>query len=132
MGNYNKNLEKKWEIINIKRYPQTGVGKNFEIDVPEFAPSMKIICYEKDGVKLFCSRHGTLFFYPITWEIGSYKVFKFMLNSIEKWAEEKNYQGKLGFELCELNSLNNVIEYFIKRRGYEVIKEEGKLIVQYK
>jgi hypothetical protein len=90
------------------------------------------MCYEKEGVTLFCSRHGTLFFYPMTWEIGCYKVFEFMLNSIEKWLIEKNFQGNIGFELCELKSLNNVIEYFIKKRGYEVIKEEGKLIVQYK
>lgn len=132
MGHYNKILEKKWDIINTKRYPQTGDGEVFEIDVPEFAPSMKVICYEKDGVKLFCSRHGSLFFYPVTWEIGCYKVFNFILDSIDRWIIENQYKGRLGFEICELNSLNNVIEYFIKKRGYDVVREDGKIIVEIK
>ena len=125
MGN---KLEDRW-IVDTNRYLQSDII--VELVVDNFAPSMKVVCYEKAGVKLFYMRHGTLFFYPVNWDIGITTVFNCIFNTIEEWLLEIKYEGKFGFELCEIDSMNNVIEYLINKRGLKTSRIDGILFVEY-
>ncbi len=126
-----KKLEKKWDLIDKSKYPLSG---EFEIVVDDFAPSMKVVGYSKDGIQLFYFRHGTMFFYPANWShgISAYMVFNSVLDTIEKYLKKSRFSGKVGFELSNFNSLNNVVLYFINRRGFEVEIDNKYIVVNFK
>jgi hypothetical protein len=51
------------------------------------------------------------------------------IKKIKEWIESNNYTGKVAFELCEFEQLNNVIEYIIQRNGFKTHRDNGYLFV---
>ena len=121
----------KWNVINTNKYPTDNVK---EIIVEDFAPSMKIIEYEKNDLKLYYFKHGTLFFLPANWDkdFGVFKVFNCVFRTIEEHIKKENVNKKIAFELTEFEQLNKIVEYMINRFGYNTIKENNFIVVNKK
>jgi len=121
-----KTISSKWDVINKTAYPTSSVK---EFDVLEFMPTMKVVEYQKNNIALYYFKQGTLLFLPADWDMewgGIYKVFRCVIKTIENIAPKNKM---IGFQLCELEQLNTIVQYMIKRNGYSCYKKNGILIV---
>jgi hypothetical protein len=119
---------RKWRIVNKNKYPNTGiVDEYFCCDT---LPYQKIIGYIKDDVLCFYWGVGKIKFGAMDCKEMIFKLYKLAFDKIKEWVEENEYKGKIGFELCELEQLNIVVRYMIKRFGYNSYIEGKFIIVQ--
>jgi len=119
--------DRKWRVINKKKYPNTGiVDEYFCCDT---LPYHKIIGYMKEDVLCFYWGVCKIKFEAANCKEMIFKFHRWAFDKIKEWVETNNYQGQIGFELCELEQLNTIVEYMIKRFGYSCIKKDGILLV---
>lgn len=120
--------DKKLNVINKEKYPREGTIRGTEFPPNDILNDF--IGYEKDGVLCFYWGTSKRKFN----RLGSYsQIFMYHRETnknIKKWIDDNNYTGKVGFELCELEQLNRVVEYMLSRQGYKTRREGNYLIVE--
>lgn len=121
---------RKWRVIDKNKYPRTGIVDDFFYC--NTLTCEKIIGYMKGNVMCFYWGVSKIKFTPMDCKEIIFKIHRDAYNKIKEWVEKNNYKGKVGFELCELEQLNVVVEYMIKRFGYNPVRENGFLIVDLK
>ena len=121
---------KKWDMINRDKYPREGIVDEFIFG--ECLPYIKVLGYMKNDI---------LFFY---WGVGkskfrggsnsdyknlNFSFYKEAFKIMKNWIEKNNYTGSVGFELCELEQLNIIVEYMLRRNGYTSERKEKYLFI---
>lgn len=123
-----KKWDKKRDLINREKYPREGTIRG--TICPENDIFNDFIGYEKDGILCFYWGTGKRKF-DIS---GGYSlIFTYHRETnknIKKWIVDNNYTDKVGFELCELEQLNKVVEYMLGRQGFQTRREGDYLIVE--
>lgn len=124
---YLRRWERKWRVIDKTRYPNTGVvDEYFACPTSE---SLRFIGYYKEDILCFYWGRGKAKFNRMGYGNIIFMLHSMALSKIENWIENNNYTGKIAFELCEFEQLNNVIEYMIQRKGFKTYRNGGYLFV---
>ena len=121
---------KKWDIINKNKYPNVGMIDEYIFD--DTLPNQKIIGYMKNDVLCFYWGVGKMKFAPMDCKNVIFFLYSSAFNKIKEIIKKTNYISKVGFQISEFEQLNNVVEYMINRFGYEVKKDNGFFIVNFK
>ena len=124
---YLTRADRKWRIINREKYPRTGIIDEFIYC--ETLPCEKIIGYMKADILCFYWGVSKIKFGAMDCKEMIFKLHRDAYSKIKECVEALGYQGQIGFELCEFEKLNTVVEYMIKRFGYSCVKKDGILII---
>lgn len=124
---------RKWrnkrKIINREKYPRH--GSIMGTDSPPTDILNDFVGYEKDGILCFYWGTGKRKFNRLGGYSQIFMYHRETYKNIKKWIDDNNYTGKVGFELCELEQLNRVVEYMLKRQGFKTRRDGDYLIIEY-
>jgi hypothetical protein len=124
---YLRKWERKWNVIDKSRYPNRGIVEDFLCC--KSSESLKFIGYYKDDILCFFWGRGKAKFNRMSYGNIIFTLHTMAIKKIKEWIESNNYTGKVAFELCEFEQLNNVIEYIIQRNGFKTHRDNGYLFV---
>jgi hypothetical protein len=124
---YLRRWGRKWDVIDKSRYPNKGIIEEYFFC--KTSESLKFIGYYKDEILCFYWGIGKAKFNRMSYGNIIFMLHSMALKTIENWIENNNYIGKVAFELCEFEQLNNVIEYMIQRKGFKTHRDNGYLFV---
>jgi len=124
---YLTRAQRKWRVINKNKYPRTGIVNEYVVN--DTLPYYKVIGYMKNNVLCLYWGVSKIKFEPMKCKELIFKLYKDSFEKMKECLKKIQYTGQIGFELCELEQLNIVVEYMIKRFGYSCYKKNGILIV---
>ena len=123
-----RKIRKKWSVIDKTKYT---THSPIEIQVEEVC-GVKLIGYYKNGMLCFSYKYHSAFFESVIFDIPFYVFREWIFKPLDVWIKKTNFKGRVGFECCELEQLNRVIEKMLIRYNYPYKRENGFIYAEFK